>query len=104
MTQGTDGTPLGEVLGDWLLDSGLLQGAAQAELESAWKEAAGEGVAAQTRVVGFRKEHLWVEVTSAPLRAELAGFRKSELLEGLRQRYTRRHIADLRFLVSGSSP
>ena len=83
MTEGTDGTPLGEVLGDWLLDSGLLEGSAQAELESAWKQAAGEGVAAQTRVVGFRK---------------------SELLEGLRQRYTRRHIADLRFLVSGSSP
>jgi hypothetical protein len=104
MTEGADSVPLGEVLGDWLVDSGLLDGSARAELESAWRQAAGAGVAAQTRVVGFRKEHLWVEVISAPLRAELAGFRKSELLEALRRRYTRRHIADLRFRVSGSSP
>jgi hypothetical protein len=98
------GVPLGQALGDWLLTSGLLDAPARAELESAWRKVAGEGVAAQTRVVGLRKGHLWVEVASAPLRSELAGFRKLELLEGLRQHYTRRHIADLRFLIPGSSP
>jgi hypothetical protein len=104
MSDRTDSVPLREPLADWLLGSGLLDGSARAELESAWRRVAGEGVAGQTRVVGFRKGHLWVEVASAPLRAELAGFRKAELLEGLRQRYTRRHIADLRFLIPGSSP
>jgi len=104
MSDRTDGVPLGEALGDWLVESRLLDTSARAELESAWRQAAGDGVAAQTRVVGLRKGHLWVEVASAPLRAELAGFRKWELLRGLRQRYTRRHIADLRFLIPGSSP
>ena len=87
---------------DWLRESGLLSGTARAELERAWREAAGAALAGQTRVAGLRRERLRVEVFSAPLRAELEGFRKAELLERLRERYTRRHISDIRFVVSGS--
>ncbi len=102
MAEGSESVRLGRALEAWLGEAGFLSDSARADLERAWREAAGEGLAAQTRLVGLRREQLWVEVTSAPLRAELEGFRKAELLAGLRERYTRRHISDIRFVVSGS--
>jgi len=102
VSEGGDSIHIGRVLGDWLLESGLLNRAAGGELERAWCESAGAALAAETRVLGLRREQLWVEVISAPLRAELEGFLKPELLERLRERYTRRHISDIRFVVSGS--
>ena len=102
MAESRDSVRLGRALEAWLGEAGLLSGSARTELERAWQGAAGEGRAAQTRLVGLRQQRLWVEVVSAPLRAELETFRKAELLEGLRERYTRRHISDIRFVVSGS--
>lgn len=93
---------IGRVLNEWLLRSGLLSRSARAELEQAWRQAAGEPVARETRVLALRRNRLWVEVGSAPLRAELEGFRKPELLSRLREHYCRKHISDIRFVVSGS--
>ena len=93
---------IGQVLNEWLLRSGLLGSTARAELEEAWRRAAGDSVARATRVLGLRRNRLWVEVTSAPLRAELEGFRKPELLDRLQRLYQRKSISDIRFVVSGS--
>ena len=102
MTEERESIPLGRAVGDWLGESGLLAESARAELERAWTRAVGKGVASQTRLVGLRRQELWVEVTSAPLRAELEGFRKTELLSALREHYRRRYIADIRFVVANS--
>jgi len=50
-----------------------------------WCKAVGEELARQTRVVALRKNVLTIEVDSSPLLAELAGYRKQELLEALRR-------------------
>jgi len=102
MVEEGESVHIGRVLKDWLRQSGLLKRSALVELEEAWRAAAGPAIASQTRLVGVRREELWVEVGSAPLRAELDGFRKQELLGKLREHYTRRHIAGIRFLVSGN--
>lgn len=102
MPQEGDVVPVGRALSDWVLESGLLGRSARTELEEAWRSAAGESVASQTRLIGLRREELWVEVSSAPLRAELEGFRKADLLVALQRTYARRHIGDIRFRVSGS--
>jgi len=103
MVEGGESVPVGRAVEQWLRGSGLLNQSVHAELERAWREVAGQGLAAETRLVGIRRERLWIEVTSAPLRAELEGFRKAELLQGLSQHYTRSHIADIRFVVPRSS-
>ena len=102
MPEKGDSVPLGRALNDWVLRSGVLDRSARAELERVWQSAVGEAIAAQTRLVGLRRDQLWVEVSSAPLRAELEGFRKTDLLSVLQQEYPRQHIADIRFRVSGS--
>ena len=51
-----------------------------------WKEVVGDDFAALSRVVRYRGGVLTVEVRSAPLRAELAGFARSHLLEELAAR------------------
>ncbi len=104
MLRGDKVVPLGRALGDWLLGAGVFERSAQAELERAWQTAAGETLARQTRLLGLRRQELWVEVSSAPLRAELESFRKGELLTALREGYGRRHIENIRFRVSGSLP
>ena len=104
MTQKGEYVHISRAIGDWLQESGLLSQPARAELERAWRAAAGRTIASQTRLIGLRREQLWVQVGSAPLRAELEGFRKAELLARLRQEYTRRHISGIRFLVCGTEP
>jgi len=102
MSEGGESVHIGEAIGDWLLESGVLDQSARAALERAWLQAAGEGVALQTRVVGLRRQQLLVEVASAPLRAELQGFHKEELLRKLQESYSRKFVSEIRFLVPGS--
>jgi hypothetical protein len=102
MSERGESVPVGDAIGEWLLQSGVLDQSVRSALERAWREAAGETVADATRVVGFRREELLVEVSSAPLRAELEGFRKPELVEKLRELYGRKYVSGIRFLVPGS--
>jgi len=102
MAEANDSVPVGRAIEAWLQTSGALSRSAQEHLERAWRQAAGHVLAAQTRLVGLRRERLWIEVTSAPLRAELETFRKAELLQRLCEEYTESHIADIRFVVPRS--
>ncbi|HEX3152600.1 MAG TPA: DUF721 domain-containing protein [Gemmataceae bacterium] len=66
-------------------------------LERAWTEAAGVEYASVTRVSGFRRNVLEVEVKGAVPMQELSQFHKKKVLEKLRKQLTGMTIADLRF-------
>src|SRR6478672_4977075 len=66
-------------------------------LENAWAEAAGAEYARVTRVAGFRRNVLEVEVKGAVPMQELSQFHKRKVLEQLRKALTGVTIADLRF-------
>jgi predicted nucleic acid-binding Zn ribbon protein len=66
-------------------------------LESAWAEAAGPQYAAITRVSGFRRGVLEIEVKGAIPMQELSQFHKRQVLERLRKALAGMTIADLRF-------
>jgi predicted nucleic acid-binding Zn ribbon protein len=65
-------------------------------LEQAWAEVAGKD-AADTRLGGFRRGVLEVEVRTGVLMQELAQFRKRGLLAALRQALPGVTVADLKF-------
>ena|SRR5262245_35174497 len=66
-------------------------------LESAWVEAAGPEYARVTRVAGFRRSVLEVEVKGAVPMQELSQFHKRRVLGQLRKALPEVTIADLRF-------
>jgi predicted nucleic acid-binding Zn ribbon protein len=66
-------------------------------LEQAWAAAAGPEYSAITRVAGFRRNVLEVEVKGAVPMQELSQFHKRKVLERLRKTLTGLTIADLRF-------
>jgi len=66
-------------------------------LERAWAEAVGAEYAHVTRVAGFRRNVLEIEVKGAVPIQELSQFHKRKILERLRKALTGVTIADLRF-------
>jgi predicted nucleic acid-binding Zn ribbon protein len=66
-------------------------------LERAWAAAVGAEYVAVTRVAGFRRNVLEVEVKGAVPMQELSQFHKKKVLERLRKTLTGVTIADLRF-------
>jgi hypothetical protein len=66
---------------------------------AAWREAAGQEFCDQTRVTGFKKGMLHVEVDSAALLQELSVYRKRELVLALRQ--CEPTISDVKFRPGG---
>lgn len=68
-----------------------------AQLQSAWAEAAGATIARQTRAVAIRRGVLHVAVDHAPLLSELAGFYRQTLVEKLREQHADLKIRDLKF-------
>jgi hypothetical protein len=64
--------PISELLGDFLDgNSGLKVKLAEHRAVKAWKEVLGEGVLKYTRNVYFKRNVLYVNLSSAVLRAEL---------------------------------
>ena len=53
------------------------------ELQDLWKRVVGSQIAEHTSVVRYRRGVMTVEVDSTPLMAELGGFAKAQLTEGL---------------------
>ena len=66
-------------------------------LERAWAEAVGPEYAAITRVAGFRRTILEIEVRGAVPLQELSQFHKRRVLEQLRKILTGVPLADVRF-------
>ena len=80
---GTD--RLGDVLAGLLQKRGYGRPLALQTWREAWARAAGERLAARSRIAGYRDGTLTVEVSSAAQRYELEAFHGGELLARLQQ-------------------
>jgi predicted nucleic acid-binding Zn ribbon protein len=88
---------LAEILSRLFTAKGWGRRQARMHLEKAWADAAGPNFAAATRVLALKQGILEIEVASAVLQQELAGFYKRQLLTKLRAALTDEKINDLRF-------
>jgi len=89
--------PLSEILSRLFAARGWGRHQERLRLENAWAEAAGPNYAAITRVVGFRRKVLEIEVKGAIPLQELSQFHKRAVLERLRQALSGVTITDLKF-------
>ena len=89
--------PLSEILSRLFTARGWGRQQERLRLENAWAEAAGPNYAAITRVVGFRRRVLEIEVKGAIPLQELSQFHKRAILERLRKALSGVTVADLKF-------
>jgi predicted nucleic acid-binding Zn ribbon protein len=87
---------LGEILSRLFAARGWGRRQGQLHLERAWEEVVGASEAPHTRVAGFRRGVLEVEVDNGVLLQELAHFHKRRLLAELRRRLPGTTLTDLR--------
>ena len=89
--------PLSEILSRLFAARGWGRQQDRLRLERAWEAAVGPEYVHITRVAGFRRNVLEVEVKGAVPMQELSQFHKKKVLERLRKALTGVTIADLRF-------
>ncbi len=90
--------PIGDILAQVVQRRGYAQVRASSARDEAWKEVAGEELAAMTRIGGVRRGVMEVIVANSLLMQELT-FRKEELLAGLHRALPEADIKQLRFRV-----
>jgi predicted nucleic acid-binding Zn ribbon protein len=95
-----DAQPVGEILAADFRTSGLQEKLRSPEVYECWPEVAGDA-AAYSRVVGFNKNVLYIEVDSAPQLHLLSTFRRRELLAGMQLAVRGMPVKDIRFRVGG---
>ena len=88
---------IGDLLGAVLARRGYGQLTAQRELEETWTRLVEKPVGERTRVGSLRRGVLEILVDNAALLAELEGFRKHELLDGLQRSLKHSTVSALRF-------
>lgn len=74
----------------------------RADLASALEQVLGPELAPLCNVTGFRGGKLTVEVDSAPLFAELSGFRRDEIRERMNELLTKKQVAQITFRMGGT--
>lgn len=95
-----DPVAAGELLRGFLVD--LRKQGGRRSLTQALLESLGREQAAHCHVAGFRNGRLVVEVDSAPLFAELSGFRREELRQAINQRLPVPKVVQLTFRMGGT--
>jgi predicted nucleic acid-binding Zn ribbon protein len=88
---------LGSVLSKLFAMRGFGRVQADRQLQQAWEQVAGRELAKQTRLCGLKNGVLQVHVSSSPLLSELAAFRKTELLDRIKNEFSQLRIRDLKF-------
>lgn len=96
----TEPRPAADFLRDILKQAGT--GKARRAYAEALDQLLGERLAPHCQVVGCRAGKLVVEVDSAPLFAELSGFRREELRLRINQLLPAQPIAQLTFRLGGT--
>jgi predicted nucleic acid-binding Zn ribbon protein len=92
--------PLGELIRAVLKESGVGKDPTLRKVLRAWHEAVGAEMAVHTRVQGVKKGVVTIEVDSAPLLHELAGYMKHDLLRVLRSKADA-PVTELKFRLGG---
>lgn len=90
--------PIGDILSQIMARRGLARVQSGEAFAAAWKEAAGEAIAAYTRAGLVRRGVLEVKVANSVLVQELT-FRKAALVADLARLLPDERIADVRFRV-----
>jgi hypothetical protein len=93
--------PVGDVIRRWVKRSGMLASKPREKFDDAWQRLLGPD-AAHTRLEALKQRGpsagvAHVVVDSSALLSELAGFRKAELLDGLRREMGGYFVQDIRF-------
>jgi hypothetical protein len=73
-----------------------------ADLQTAWRDAAGQTIGKQTRAVAIRRGVLQISVAHSALLAELNGFYKQTLLAKLTELHAHLKVRDLKFKLDSS--
>lgn len=99
--QRKDPAALGDVLSQLFALRGYGRIRGDQQLHHAWRQVAGDQIAAQTRVSGVKNGVLQVGVASSALLSELAAFHKHSLLQRLQTVHPHLKIKDLKFKLRG---
>jgi hypothetical protein len=94
-----DPEPIKEVLSRLFVARGWGRRQGRLHLERAWAEAVGSEYEDDTRILGFKRGILEIEVASAVLMQELAHYHKRRLLRALQAKLPGETIKDVRFRV-----
>ncbi len=85
---------------------GIIRGvkaeSSRSDLSTALEQVLGADQSRHCMVMGFRSGKLVVEVDSAPLYAELTGFRRDEVRERMNELLTRKKVAQIAFRMGGT--
>lgn len=93
---------LGDVLSHLFALRGYGRVRGNRQLQDVWQEAAGQQIAARTRVLGLKNGVLQVGVGNASLLSELAAFHRPSLLEALQSIDGELGIRELKFRLNGT--
>lgn len=77
--------------------------ASRRRFADALERAVGERIAPHVEVIGFRRGKLVVQVDSAPLCAELNGFRREEIRARCNEQLDKEQIAEIVFRMEGTA-
>lgn len=95
-----DPRPAGDFLRDILKQAG--SGRSRRVYLDALEQILGEEIAPHCQILGVRKGRLVVELDSAPLFAELSGFRREEIRLRINELVPDQPIAELTFRLGGT--
>ncbi len=98
-SQGRTAKRFGDVLVRVLKGKRFYEKARYGPLVDAWRQAAGEQIAAHTKIRSYEHGTLTLIVNTAALLHELNGFQKGVLLQKLRESPGGQDIAELRFCL-----
>jgi hypothetical protein len=96
----TEPRPASEFLRDILQHAG--KGRSRRAYLDALEQALGPKLSGHCQIVGLRAGRLVVEVDSAPLYAELCGFRREELRQRINELVPKQPLAELTFRLGGT--
>ncbi|MBI3273124.1 MAG: DUF721 domain-containing protein [Planctomycetes bacterium] len=92
---------MGDLISEFMKEPAIASWMALRDVRERWVELAGAVVASHTRILTLERGVLKIEVDSSPLLAELATFRRDELLRKLAEAFPAKRVRDLKF-VAGS--
>lgn len=97
---GSDPLPIGDLLKDIVKQAG--SGRSRRVYLDALEQILGPELSPHCQILSCRKGRLVVELDSAPLYAELSGFRREELRNRINELVPDQPIADLAFRLGGT--
>ena len=95
--------PISQALSELIALKGLGRVRGDQRLIDAWKQAAGEKIAAQTTVQGIKNRIVQIGVENSALLNELNSFHKGSLLQKLQKEYGKQDVRDIRFRLKSKT-